>query len=414
MAYYVHLVKGNRAMIQISIYFIILLVILVWTFIKRKNRMGKILFGLYTVMAFFSVLSVKYEVVDHQNTTLIPYIFLILIFSISFYPFTQNVAIFTSEKLKADVNKKYIIFCVIFTIMSLITIRCYIPHIQSLIVSGNWAANRNALYSGDFIFPYTNIIEYIAMNFVSYTRVLALITGFVILRTDRRFILGITTILLNFMTSICSAIYTSSRGAVVNIVLLILAIYLFFFDEITKSKKKFISILIVLGIISILPYVIQVTTSRFGSNAEVASIVSYFGQPPIVFNRSVYTITEHLYGEYAWGTMFGAGTFDQSQIGGTWGSGFYTYVGWLYIDWGLIGTILVAVFFSFIIYRIIAKKKYNISDLFLVFFVYYTLLQGVFVIGRSYNYSILMAILIYVFVKIFFDKYTIVIGRIRL
>ena len=86
----------------------------------------------------------------------------------------------------------------------------------------------------------------------------------------------------------------------------------------------------------------------------------------------------------------------------------------MFIDWGIIGTILLAVFIALITKQIIKKEMYSIADVFLLFFIYYTLLQGVFVIGRAYIYNIVFTVLLSWFVKIFFDKYTLKIGRLRL
>ena len=114
------------------------------------------------------------------------------------------------------------------------------------------------------------------------------------------------------------------------------------------------------------------------------------------------------------GRLFGGRSISPSELGGSWGSGFYTFVGWLFIDWGVGGTIVVVSVIALITNQIMRKKIYSIADLFIVFFVYYTLLQGVFVIGRSYIYNIVIAVVIYWFVELFFEKYTIIIGRLRL
>lgn len=401
-------------MLKIAVYFIILVLITVGIFITRKNLMGKVLYCFYTAIGLFSVIGAEMKIINYYNTTLFSYLYLIFIFSISFYPFAQNNTQFISDKLDNKVNIKYVIFSIVFIIMAMISIKCYIPVVHSLSVSGNWNINRDILYSGELLLPYSNLLEYIAMNFVGYTKILALLIGFTMLRSNEKNLLGIIIIFISFVSSVLSAACTSSRAQVVHIVLLVVVMYLFFFKNIAKNKKRFITILIILGIIGILPYIIQVTASRFGVGSEIISIISYLGQPPIVFSRGVFNIKRCLYGKYSLGILFGLDTFDQSQIGGAWGSGFYTYVGWLYIDWGLIGTIVIVSIISYIVYKIIAKKKYTISDLYIIFFVYYTLLQGAFVIGRSYIYSIVAALVIYVFVKLFFDKYTIVFGRVRL
>ena len=222
--------------------------------------------------------------------------------------------------------------------------------------------------------------------------------------------LGFTTILSGASVLIVSAMSQSSRGSIVNIALLLGVLFVFFFNELGNKSRIYFSILIFIGFLAVVPYVVEVTMSRF-SDGAIDSLVSYFGQSPVVFNYGVFDIDKLSFGKYAFGNLFDLGNISPSDVGGSWGSGFYTYVGWLYLDWGFIGTIVTASLISWICIRIIRKKTYTVSDIYIVFFVYYSLLQGVFVIGRDYCYNILMTIIIYYFVKVIFDKYTFLIGR---
>lgn len=399
-------------MIKTYIYAGIMLMIFFVLCITRKNLMGKIIWLLYTVISVFSVIAMKDGLLD-TNVTIFPYLFLIIIYLIVFFPFLEKSANFTIEKLTSKINIKYLIFIYIFIFAGIITIIYYIPLVKQLMESGAWNQNRNNLYSGTFHFSYT-WYQYYALQFVGYTKLLGMIVGFVILRSGERTILGLAAITVSCVSSILSAMYQSSRGGIVNIVLLVFVMLLFFYREMSSSKKRLMIICFIVGIIIIIPYVIDVTVSRFSSDDALDSVISYFGQPPVVFNYGVAPIEKHLFGTYAFGNLFGMEFISPADIGGSWGSGFYSFVGWMFIDWGYVGTILVSILIAFITRYIIAKKKYDIADIFLLFFIYYTLLQGVFVIGRDYCYNILMAIVIYILVKVCFDKYTFLLGRIKL
>lgn len=400
-------------MIQTYIYAALLLVLTLFFIVKRYNKMGLILMALYSVIGVIALVAVRQGRFETQNLTMFPYIYLILIYIIAFSPFLSRTTNLSLEKLKFNINQKYVIFAYIFIITSLISLSFYWPQVKQLLSSGEWNANRASLYDGSLTFN-TVWYQYYSLQFSGYTRLLGILIGFVFLREKKKELIGWGCIIVGAATEILSAMYTSSRGSIVNIVLLLIIMYMFFFNDLEKDKRRFFVVLSCLALVAIVPYVIEVTVSRFSTIGASNSLVDYLGQAPVVFNYGVSPINKHLYGEYTLGRLFGGRSISPSELGGTWGSGFYTFVGWLFIDWGVTGTIVVASLIAYITNQIIRRKMYSIADLFIVFFVYYTLLQGVFVIGRAYIYNIVMAVFIYWFVKLFFEKYTIVIGRLRL
>ncbi len=399
-------------MIQTYIYAAIMIIVLIGLFVKKTNIMGRILWALFTIISVFSVIAMRSGLVE-SNVTIFPYLFLIVVYLIAFYPFITERERFSVEKVTYDLNIKYVIFVCVFIIAGIIAIIYYLPVVKQLLISGEWNQNRNDLYSGSFQLSYT-WYQYFALQFVGYTEILGIIVGFTFLRNEQKSILGWLSIIVGSLASVLSAMAQSSRGAIVNIVLLVLTIFFFFYRDMANSKKRLILIFVLAGIISMMPYVIEVTVSRFSSTGAADSIIGYFGQPPVAFNYGVTPVYKHMYGLYAWGNLFGAAPISPSDIGGSWGTAFYSFVGWMYIDWGYTGTIIVSIIIAYLTYRIIAKERYDIADLFLIFFIYYTLLQGVFVIGRDYCYNMFMTLVIYGFLKIFFDKCTFIIGHIKL
>ena len=400
-------------MIQTCLYAVVMIAITIFTITKKKNVMGRILFALYTAIAIAAVIAIHNGFLSTSKVSISAYIYLIIIFAISFFPYTTKKYRFNVEKLSFIINKKYLAFAWMYLLSSVICVLYYLPHVRTLYAIGNWIQNRSELYSGSLYSSY-RWYEYYALQFNGYTKVLALVTGFALIRNLKHSKLGIAVIISAALSSCLSSIYQSSRGGIVNLVLLILALYIFFYNDLENNKKRAITIISIGGIIMITPYLIDVTISRFSAGGALRSLLSYFGQSPVVFNSGVFPITKHLYGRYAFGNLFGPDGFNPSQIGGTWGSGFYTFVGWLYIDWGIFGTVIVAIVLSSITIYFIQKKVYCIADLYMIFFIYYTLLQGVFVIGRDYCYNILVSVIIYVFVKLFFDKVVFMVGNKKL
>lgn len=396
---------------QTIIYTSVLAMFTLVAIMKQSNKMGILLLLNYLAIAFFSILSIESGITNSEKITLAPYLFLIAVILICFKPFLKKDNSFLAEKVIYDIKRKYYYFAVVYIIFSLIAMKCYLPKALALLSSGNWFENRNALYSGEQLIPYSNYFEYLAIQFTGYSQILALIVGFVILRNKGNRVLGITLIVLPTITEILNGMITSSRAQIIYIVMILFSMYLFFTNDLGKNNKRFFIITGCLGAYYILQYIIAVTVSRFGSSASSNSFVDYLGQPPLVFNYGVFPITKHLWGEYTLGKLWGAEVY-QNSIGGNWGSGLYTFVGWLYIDWGVIGTILLVLLVSFFVSRVICKKEYNISDLYFIFFFYHTLIKGAFVIGRSYIYNILGFFVIYLFVKFFVEKYTFKIGKI--
>ena len=400
-------------MICTVLYFATLLLITIYCFIKSKSILGKYLLIIYTLIAFMSVILLKDGLMNESGITLVPYFFLVLSYLVFFSPFLKRDSMCGAHKICFDVDIKYVGFAVIYIICSVISIKCYLPSLTRLISSGDWAINRTNLYSGELVAPYSNFIEYFSMQFTGYFKLLAIIVGFSLLRKNagdfnityskKRQIIGILSIVASVASLICSSMFNSARGTIFNSFVILIAIYLFFYYEIEMNKRKFFTVLGVLVIITILPYIFEVTVSRFGTGDASSSIISYFGQAPIVFNKYVFTLNEFAWGDYGFSRLLGT-TFSPTSIGGQWGASFFTFVGWLCIDWSPVGVLLIGVMVSYIFYNIIIKESYQIADVFLLFSYYQLLTNGVFVIGASYIYTIMGSLIIYIFLKLFVEN----------
>lgn len=146
-----------------------------------------------------------------------------------------------------------------------------------------------------------------------------------------------------------------------------------------------------------------VTISRFGDNLSTgydsseSSLLSYLGQSMLYFNYGVMDSTT----EYAWGGYM----FDKSdavnQIRGShFGYSFITFIGTLYIDYGPLGTFLLAIAASNLMKRMIKTRRYGIPELFLTLYYLMYLFNGVFVNGLGYGYQWLETIIIYLLLKL--------------
>ncbi len=389
-------------MIYTIFYFILLFFITIFSFSKKCNNLGKMLLVLYTSVAAIATYAISANIIQLKSINFFPYIYLVLCYLIFFSPFLTKYNKLSVSKLKYRIDNKIMIFAIIYLVCTIITIYVYFPYVLENISSNNWAANRLALYSNGLKQVFSNKVEYYSILFVDYFQILALIVGFLFIKENK--ILGYTLIIGEALTVICSSIYTSSRGTLVDLFVLLIAFYFFFYEGLEKKSRKFIYVISSLGLGAIFPYVVAVTVSRFSSSNAGNAIILYLGQAPIVFNAGVFNIFKYSWGSFGFGNLFGLTSFTEANVGGTWNSGFFTFVGWFYIDWGIIGVLILGIILSIIFKYIINKRNYKLSDIFLIFSYYQFFLKGVFVIGRSYCFTILATLLIYVFLKIVVDN----------
>ena len=387
-------------MIQTIIYCIVFLLVTIFFLKGKPPALGKFLLVVYSFSSIMAIFAVGFELVDFSKVTIIGYAYLIFVCFIFFIPFLQRKKSLNSNKMRIRENKLFYYLCLFYIVCSIVTIIRFIPGIKLLVSSGDWSMNRNDLYSGEISFPYSNFVEYLMMNFTDYFRLLILIISFSSLRGEKHLLVYYLSIIGGIGSMVASSVYTSSRGTIINAGLLLIALYLFFYKQYSKNTRRIFFVAAITCIACLVPYLIVVTVSRFGDlNAGgIDSIAAYIGQSPVVFNSGVFTIDKILLGKNAFGVLFDY-QYKESMIGGTWDNGFYTFVGWLFIDWGIVGTIIIGLVISFWMSCIIRKKRFYTSDVFLIFFWYNTLLSGVFVIGRSYCYSIIASTFIYLFVR---------------
>ena len=390
------------------VYAVIMLLLTVTMIWKRKNILGILLFVIYTTIGIISVLALKENVFSDNGLKLLPYLYLIMIYCIIFAPFAVSNKIFNSNKITFSINENFKYFAILFVASSIVFIYLYLPGVIRLNQSNAWLDVRRSFLEEGQVRYYHNTLEYIIIQFNGYFRIFALILGFLLLRLENNKILGWSTLLSAISCQVVSSMASAARGSLFTTGVFLISLYLFFSSDLRNNIKR--SAIVLGGIVAFVigPYFINVTASR-NSGTFGLFILNYFGQPPIVFNRGVWTSTKLALGAAEFGKLFGY-SFTQDSIGGNWGNGFYTFVGIMYMDWGTIGTLIVSLLISLWLYKRISRQEYTISDVFLIFFVYKTLTEGVFVIGRNYCYTVLGAVIVYLIIKYIFERTRFVFG----
>jgi len=402
-------------MSETILYFIILCILTLYMIFKRKGKIGIVFLVLYTVEAVFTVIAVKNGLIDginNENISIFPYILIIVALLIYIYPFLINTDGFTGSKCTPTLNNTYVVFAYVYIACAVLTLVVCFPSMISMLQSANWTET----YAEASVNPYSGRIQYYSAYVCNYLRLLAIITGFLMLREEeykKRTFVPILLLVLSVATAINSAILSTSRSMIYEIILTFLIAVVFFYSDIKKIAKRLIAILGILMAVMLIMLVVSMTISRFSGRSDSVSsyVISYLGQAPAVFNAQVAgTVNKFSFGQYTLGKLFSDTEFIPSSVGGTWGTRFYMFIGWIYLDWGAIGLIIIGLLVAKLVGNIVRKEEYRVSDVYLIFSYMNILIKGVFVIGRSYCINIVATLIIYIILRLFLDRYELKIG----
>ena len=294
-------------------------------------------------------------------------------------------------------------FCYIYVGCAIVTVKTYLEPLRNLIIRGDWAMTRYSHYLYGNVTVYNNFFERVCIAACLYFFILFVIVSMLMIKEKKDFKLGLIVLIAAVISNFMQALYVVGRGTIFNGLLLIFSIFLFVIKGIDKKKLKVLIILFIIAMVIIIPYMIEITESRFSTNAT-NEMLRYFGEAPVVFNVNVTTSDRLALGAYSFSRLLNTG-FDQALIEGTWGWRFFTFAGYIYIDWGYFGMIVFGLIFGvFLINRIVRKRKYKISDLLLIFYYYDFLIKGGLVIGSSFLTDTIAIIIIFVLVRLFIEK----------
>lgn len=385
---------------DIAVFFNALLYCLLFLITWKKNKTigtSEVLLLIYVAV---SIAGIFYYYDNPHIWDLNPlyFLYLFVIFFIFFKPVMcdNRIEVTNNPLTSPNLYKK---IAVLYIILALYSCIIYIPQVYLILKNPEWAD----LYSEAHEEIEGNIYTKIA-NLFFHFRYLGLVLFFSFLAQKDvskffLFILGIASFLPVLLVTIKSA----SRGGIVALAGSIYLTYSLFKKILSPEIRKNLRTIAVCLIPMIFIYFMAVTISRFGDNLSTgydsseSSLLSYLGQSMLYFNYGVMDSTT----EYAWGGYM----FDKSdavnQIRGShFGYSFITFIGTLYIDYGPLGTFLLAIAASNLMKRMIKTRRYGIPELFLTLYYLMYLFNGVFVNGLGYGYQWLETIIIYLLLKL--------------
>lgn len=372
-----------------------------------KFDLGLILILSYTLVAVLGVFyfrdSIKIYNSIRWEITLWPYVYLFIVLLLFFRPyFTDHQKIY--DKLRIKNKKTLSTFSLVFIFSSLVSIFYQFPKVVENLQSGEWLLIRDTLYYDDEFSLYNNQVERLAKIFIQYFRLPAILSFFYFLSSanKKKYIVRVFLGFAIFLPSIFTAIETAARGSLLAFLIDVLIGFFIFKNRIPLKIKKRIYLSGSIVLLIIVSFSIAVTASRFGDLDQSSSVFYYFSHSFMSFNYGVVdTIHSYADGKYFFNFFFENKMINFYSYGTHFGTSFITFVGTLYIDFGPIGTFLIAVVVPFLIsLRFKFNKTIDFADLYLYAFYLSYLINGVFVVGLSNSLDWIIAILFILTFKI--------------
>lgn len=367
---------------------------------KRNRRLDvySLILGVYTTVAVCCVLFAFSDPHQYDNLHIFNFVYLYVAVMIFIRPFKNKD--FQCDNIYIENTLFIKLLILIYFISGVVSVIYTLPRAMSLAAMGDWSAVRADVYNDmSGIELYTNQFERLCKNLYTYLAPFGVVWVFYQF-TKPKFnaILTFSMLTVWAISEYCSATLIASRGMILTFGIKLLTLYMFFRNGIPSSRKKYIYIGAGIAAVFFLSYTLSVTDSRFGDDAN-DSLFMYFGHSMLAFNDGIMGSMH----DFAWGRYFFKWLYDLCgidstinfmQLGSTHGSAFMTFVGCFYIDFGPIGTLLLAIMFSRWLSIYTNRDTYTLSTFIVIVYFATWFIDGVFVFGRSQSLTWLMLLVL--------------------
>lgn len=379
---------------------------------KHNFDEGCFLLAIYLLTAIFNLLYYPSHTYYYNNISLFPFIYLYVILMLFFRPYLISRKEIVNKITPINPNsKQYKILyflCIIYIVFSIISVYYSIGQIYENIAKEAWGE----IYGNDDKYenPYVNVLDGIAKRYTDYLRPVILLFSFYLLAFyyKKKKIQVLVIISSVIVSTLIAAAAVASRGNIINICLLLALCYIIFKNKIPYSIKKYIYLTSGLFILILSAYFLSVTAARFGEGSDsYDSLLFYAGHSMLTFNDGIFNQTTN----YSWGSYFFSYFVNifgfspiESKIDPKATGLFITFVGTLYRDFSPILLFFIAIVFPMWVMKIchIRKRHIDFADLFIYVFYIKQLIAG-FTVGSPFDgFLWVIAILIYISLKIMF------------
>lgn len=372
-------------------------------------------FGIGTIfipfMYMLTAYGCLYSYINEPNNwrlTILPYIYLFIVYCILIRPFKYLVPQHCNRlAIRNETCIRMIVY--FYMLMAILTFLYSIQGAINALKSGDWLAIRNELYYGEF---YYSGFQRLYLNSYAMLNVLAEVYLFFRIATYNGKIKNLFFIILLafcvYAPEIVNAIQAAARGTLFSMCIRIFIVYSIYSLFLSKIVKKVITLISLIFLFLFLLLVIAITFSRFDTDA-IDSLIYYFGHSMNTFNYGVMD-TQHTFGGGRWflgnyyESIFGGNAMNvsyDSAYGTHMETSFITTIGVLYVDFGPIFTIIIALMISKVFSQ---KSKYGVFDIAHIYlYVVYAefMVNGIFVEGKAYGMKLLIKLLLFFFISNF-------------
>ncbi len=373
----------------------------------KKYKRVDIYMYIVVIWAVTAVLC-YYNVINNPtqwNLMFWPFIYLFVVFLLFLQPY--NSFYINKDSFRGGDCHGLRIIAWIYVITGILAIYYTLPYAIMNYMMADWDALRNDVYMDeDSVVYYHSALERLIKNIHSYIEVFATIYAFYLL-TKPKPKSNKTLIILIFVTWLISTLVSSaleaSRGMLAKQIMNAGLLYILFKNEIPHNTKRLLRFSFVFFLVLVSGYFISVTVSRFGEGDSGGdSVLYYLGHSMSTFNDGIAQHIQH-YSEgkrfFKWFIDFFGGNSSYGNLGHQAGTGFITFIGSFYMDFGAVGTLILSLIMLPIISAFTRKKYYYFSDLIVIVYFAEYYLGGVFVYGSGTSLQWFMTFILYFIVK---------------
>lgn len=345
---------------------------------KKKNKfdLGFVCLFMFMLSSLGSVIYYSFDMVPlyYPNIRVLPLLYLFSLAMLCFYPLLS----INSTNIKYFDNEGY---DNIFKIIAIIFSVCSIPVFCNLLINmGTLSFAENVLNSmyesnednANAVFsPWARPFFSVIRRF--YDLIALLLCYFLIKKNNKQFKFILSGLSLSMLSFFLYAFQSGSRGGLVMYIIVAIGYFIILYGMFSDKVKKNIKIAS-LTIVSVLALGLSaISISRFTSGTTSTSdilisqwISQYLGEGMIRFTDVLWPIDEQLNGDKNFSYLKSIVGFDRIEDNeranlayegriGVSTSVFYTFIGSFYLDFNVIGTIVVSLFI-FLFLRLICNK----------------------------------------------------------
>lgn len=349
----------------------------------------------------------SFAMYNFRNITLFPYIIYFIAMMLLLRPTFQFQTVVEKTHLSYSlVRLKW--FSYIYVISALVTVLLMYEAITSQSVLENLAQVRNEMYDDESIQVYKNNYEHLFVTFTMFFQVPATLIFFLLLSDKRHksIVFLIVFAIMIIAPTFLDAVRTASRGMVITLFFRLLICYGLFKSRLSGGVKRIFFVASIILLVFLVSYSLLVTTARFGDDdSGINSLICYWGQPTLVFNSQVMSVEQYAQGKILFKPIFEAMGEDPthllSNITKNIGPCFKTLIGTTYLDFGIVGILLLSTLLPLGINGLIYKtRSIDISRLYIILYYCIFLQEGALTIKYGFVVNIFYCVFFYIVLKL--------------